>query len=50
MTKPVLAEGEIHSGESSTSQHFLVGDFLLPSNFKNKAEIFHVKNPGFAIL
>ena len=32
--KPTLAEGKVHSGESSTSQYFLVGNFLLPSNFE----------------
>ena len=38
--KSTLAEGKVHSGESSTSQHFLVSDFMLPSNFKNTTMLY----------
>ena len=47
--KPALAEGKIHSVESSTSRHFLVGDFLLPSNFKN-TKTSYVKGVDFLFL
>ena len=33
--KPALTEGKVQSGRSSMSQHFLIGDLLLPSYFKN---------------
>ena len=36
--KPALAEGGVHSGKTSTSQHFFVGNLMLPPNSKNMTE------------
>ena len=33
--KPALAEGGVHSGKTSTSQHFFVGILMLPINAKH---------------
>ena len=53
MTKPAmpaLAEGGVHSGETSMSQHFFVDNLMLPPNSKNTVEILLVEGVNFIIL
>ena len=45
--KPALAEVGLHSGETSTSQHFFVGNLLLPPNSKNMTEALLVEGVFF---
>ena len=37
--KPALTERKVHGGKTSMSQHFLVGDLLLPCNSKELQRI-----------
>ena len=37
LAKPVLTEGKVNGGKTSTSQHFLICDLLLPRNLKYAA-------------
>ena len=48
--KPVLAEGGVHSGETSTSQHFFVGNLRLTPNYKNTTEALLVKGVNCLLL
>ena len=48
--KPALAEGGVHSSEFSTSQHFFVGNLLLPPNSKNTAETSLVESVNFLLI
>ena len=50
MTKLALADGGVHSGETSTSQHFLVGNLMLPHNYKNTTEASLVEGVNFLPL
>ena len=38
ITNSVLAEGGLHSGETSTSENFFVRNLLLPPIFENTTE------------
>ena len=48
--KPALAEGGVHSSETSTSHHFFVGGLLLPPNSENTTEASLVKGVNFLFL
>ena len=50
MTKPALAEGGVHSNETSTCQHFLVGNLLLPPNSENTTDALLVEGDNFLLL
>ena len=53
MTKPVkpaLAEGGVHSGETSTSQPFFVSNIMLTPNSKNTTEASLVEGVNFLLL
>ena len=49
MTKPAKpgAEGNVHSGETSTSQHFVVGKLMLPLYYENTTEASLVEGVNF---
>ena len=48
--KPALAEGGIHSGKTSTFQHFVVGNLMMSPNSKNTTEALLVKGVDFLLL
>ena len=48
--KPVMAEDGVRSGETSSSQHFIVGNLILPLNSKNKTEALLVEGVNFLFL
>ena len=48
--KPALAEGGVHSGKTSMSQHFFVGNLMLPPNYKNTTEASLVEGVNFLLL
>ena len=47
MNKTALAESGVHSGETSTSQHVFVSDFMLPPNSENRTEALLVEGVIF---
>ena len=48
--KPAPAEGGVQSGETSTSQHFFIGNLLLPPNSESTTEAMFVKCVNFLLL
>ena len=50
MIKPALAESDVYSGETSTSQHLYVGIYLFPPNSENMTEALLVEGTNFILL
>ena len=50
MTRSALAEGGIYSGKTSTSQHFFIGNLMLPLNSKNTTEGSLLEGVNFIFL
>ena len=48
--KPALAESGGDSGKTSTSQHFFVGNLILPPNSRNTTEASLVESVNFLFL
>ena len=48
--KPVLAEDGVHSGKNSTSQHFFIGNLMLPHNSKYMTKASLVYGINFLLL
>ena len=48
--KPALAEGGLHSGETSTSHHFFVDNLMLSPDSKNTTEESLVVFVGVLLL
>ena len=50
MTKPALTEGVVHSCETSTFQHFFIGNLMLLPNSENTTEASLVEGVNFLLL
>ena len=48
--KPALAEDGLHSGKTSTPQHFFVGNLIFPPNSKNTTEASFVEGVNVLFL
>ena len=48
--KPALDVGDLHIDETSTSQHFFVGNLLLAPNFANTTEASLVKGVNLLLV
>ena len=50
LAKPALAEGGVYNGETSSSQHFFVGNLLLPPNSENTTKALLVEGVNVLLM